>query len=459
MNPRPFPPRGPRTYGAIILGCLLASASQPSARAAETEVFRTSPPENRDTGSGFDARAGLRIEPTDGRSLALNLKSLPSHHFLKVQAVIDIHTAPGMDLGLMMMAGGRKIDPATMPRSRLLVTVDGDKTAVDSSFGGIMGVGGSFPDREGHFLHLPGTGSAHGPIDVKGDDPEAAFGMIGDWDGDKMKQISRYQVTFVVPHSAPEASVEFSWILPKSAVEGGIDVFAAAGVTTPFSIKSLDASILDSPVPMDAAGFIRRYDELGGADPTVAMEALNDLISAGREILPRLRQKLEDKAGPDLQKKYAEALAAMDDASFLKRAAAAKALTDLGNEVIPLARKTLSESASDLSVETKSALENLADRMEHGEAATAEHIRANRLHRLLDTLGAKDAENLRAALPPPKIVVSPEISSMVDSLLAIMGGGVDGFAPGGDPFGPGIEDLGDDPFAAPPAPAAPDEKD
>ena len=192
----------------------------------------------------------------------------------------------------------------------------------------------------------------------------------------------------------------------------------AGQTSSPFSIKELKASVIDAPVGLSEDRFTQCYKALGAGSPSEAMDALNDLVSAGRGVIPRLSEELLRPADPDLEEKFQKALKEMDDPNFAKRAEAAKTLSNMGAEVIPLARRTLAEKGAELSIEVAKTLKTLADQIEKGSGARADSSRANRLHRLLDTLGGDEAEQLKAALPEPTLVVDPTLQSALDGANA-----------------------------------------
>ena len=151
-----------------------------------------------------------------------------------------------------------------------------------------------------------------------------------------------------------------------------------------------------------------------------AMQALNDMVLAGRSVLPLLEEEINRPADPDLEKKFKDALAGMDDPDFAKRAAAAKALSGLGPEVVPLAKRVLANNDG-LSVEVEKTLKNLADQIEKGSGARVDQSRTNRLHRLLALIGSDEANKLKETLPEPQLVVDPSIQGQGNKARAVPG--------------------------------------
>ena len=442
----------------VLAGCVAAGLSiifSSTLTGGEKEVFRAGLQDAGGSKSGFDEGVVMKIEPDGRKPVRLNLRDLPPHQFLRIEAMVEIPMTDTMGFA-MMMGGGVDQDLEKIPRSRLQITVDGKVKALDASFGGAMGTGGSFPDFDDQFLHVPGTGSEHGPLEVEvGAGPEIMFGAFEELfgDADKLKKLTLHKISVVIPHTDKNAVIELNW---KSAAEmaiaggggvgveipfimGGADPFGFGG-GAPYSVRGITASVIDEPLELDQAEFESRYQKLAG-EPVAANHALNDLVEAGDAVLPMLRSKLTQAEDPDLEKKMQEALSDMDDPSFQKRTVAAKTIRSFGKKAVPFAKKVLAEKGDELSVETKRTLEEISQHLETGSFAVLSNSRANRLHRLFDLVGSEDAQALKSLLPKSKMVVSPDVAGTLDKLMEQMSGaGIEfGFPPDVaiDPFGPG----------------------
>ena len=400
--------------------------------AEETEVYSMAPPSSEQ--SGFAGESVVKIEPKKGKPLQLQLKDLPPHKFLKIEALIDFNKIAGNSFGTIRL-GGAVIGGAAgaaapekdaeggikhSNKPRLQVSVDGGDPVVDASLGSQLGNnnGGSFPDLDGYFTHRPGTGSTNGPLEVMEKAGRVRWKRVS---GEAANKLKEHKVTFIIPHTASRALVEFNWNEPKrGGAAAGMVVISGMVDQSPYSIKQLSASVIDAPEELSAEEFSSRYKLLGSGTPVEAMQALNDMVLAGRSVLPLLEEEINRPADPDLEKKFKDALAGMDDPDFAKRAAAAKALSGLGPEVVPLAKRVLANNDG-LSVEVEKTLKNLADQIEKGSGARVDQSRTNRLHRLLALIGSDEANKLKETLPEPQLVVDPSIQGQGNKARAVPG--------------------------------------
>jgi hypothetical protein len=135
------------------------------------------------------------------------------------------------------------------------------------------------------------------------------------------------------------------------------------------------------------------WDDLAGTDAGKALRSVLKLAGAPGQAVPYLSERLTPAAAVDPQK-VAGWVADLESAKYAVRQAAAANLVDAGEQVVPALRQVL---ASQPTIETRKRAEDLLDKLTGG-TLTAEQLRLVRAVEALERMGTPDARHLLRTL-------------------------------------------------------------
>ncbi len=253
--------------------------------------------------------------------VTLSLDKLPEHKYIRLS--FDLYIIRSWDGNFIQTSWDQVVGPNV-----ITVSVQGGPVLMNSSFANISEYNQkqSYPDSYGAADYDPRTGAVE----------KDTLGYIFY----QMKMDAVYKVSFLLPHRGDAIKIDFFAASLQNIEDES------------WGLDNVEAAIFDgSPSgSLDADRLKALWGDLRGGDPVKADKALWTLLGAENtaDVTNLLvgNLKLPEEAPGEVSSDVAKLIAELDDDNWQVRDKATEALKKMGDKVIPVLRRTLTETKS-----------------------------------------------------------------------------------------------------------------